>query len=434
MDMTPFDVERARRDTPGTANVAHLNNAGAALPPNQVTDAVIAHLHREAQIGGYEAAAEAHEQVEHTYEAIARLIGARPDEIAVVENATRAWDMAFYGLSLVPGDRILTARAEYASNVIALLQVARRTGATIEVIENDETGQLSVDDLRRRLDAGNGPVKLVAITHVPTQGGLVNPAEEVGAATREAGVPYLLDACQSTGQMPIDVERIGCDMLSATGRKFLRGPRGTGFLYVHRDFIEKVQPPFLDLHAAAWTAPDTYEVRPDARRFENWESNHAAKIGLGVAVDYALSWGLEAIEERATGLADRLRHRLRGIGGVHVQDQGRRRCGIVTFTVEGVTAQQVQQRLQQHDVNVSVSLVDYARLDLPSRGLPDLVRASVHYYNTDDELDRLVHALPKAPNKPGREDVRRLTVEGIAMQTHRRGPTNVADHRLRSDR
>jgi selenocysteine lyase/cysteine desulfurase len=390
-----FDVERARRDTPGVARVAHLNNAGAALPPTQVTDAVIAHLRLESEMGGYEAAEVAGGQVKHTYAAIARLIGARVDEIAVVENATRAWDMAFYGLTLGPGDRILTARAEYASNVIAFLQVARRTGAVVEVIDDDDSGQLSVSDLQRRLDDGRGPVKLVAITHVPTQGGLVNPAEEIGVVTREAGVPYLLDACQSIGQMPVDVQRIGCDMLSATGRKFLRGPRGTGFLYVRSDFIDQVEPPFLDLHAATWTAPDKYEIRPDARRFENWETNYAAKIGLGVAVDYALHWGLEAIEARVTGLAERLRERLTHVAGVQVHDQGQRHCGIVTFTVDGVPAQQIQKQLSERGVNVSVSLVDYARLDLPTRGLPDLVRASVHYYNNEDEMDQLLDALAK---------------------------------------
>jgi cysteine desulfurase / selenocysteine lyase len=391
-----FDVERARRDTPGTRKVAHLNNAGAALPPVQVTEAVIEHLRRESDMGGYEAAEAAVDQVENTYRSIAAMIGAHRDEIAVVENATRAWDMAFYGLRLRPGDRILTARAEYASNVIAFLQVAERTGARIEVIDDDPSGQLSVTDLRRRLDDGRGPVKLVAITHVPTQGGLVNPAAEVGAATREAGVLYLLDACQSIGQMPIDVQAIGCDLLSATGRKFLRGPRGTGFLYARRDVIEQLEPPFLDLHAATWTAPDRYEVRADARRFENWETNYAAKIGLGVAVDYALSWGLDAIEERVTGLAEHLRHELRQLPGVEVHDQGQRRCGIVTFNLDGVPAQQVQQHLTSAGVNVSVSLVDYARLDLPARGLSDLVRASVHYYNTTEEIDRLLSALPRA--------------------------------------
>ncbi len=389
-----FDVARARRDTPGAAQIAHLNNAGAALPPTQVLDAMIAHLRREAEMGGYEAAAAAADQVAHTYDAIAGLIGAHTDEVAVIENATRAWDMAFYGMSFGAGDRILTARAEYASNVIAFLQVAARTGATVEVVENDESGQLSVADLRRRLDDGQDTVKLVAITHVPTQGGLVNPAEEVGLATREAGVPYLLDACQSVGQMPIDVERIGCDVLTATGRKFLRAPRGTGFLFVRRDFLDQLEPPFLDLHAATWTAPDQYEMRPDARRFENWETNYAAKIALGVAADYAMAWGLDAIEARVTALADRLRGLLTDMDGVSVHDQGERRCGIVSFSVDSVAPQEVQQRLGARGVNVSVSLVAYARLDLATRGLPDLLRASVHYYNTDDDLDRLIAALP----------------------------------------
>jgi cysteine desulfurase/selenocysteine lyase len=388
-----FDIERARRDTPGVARVAHLNNAGAALPPAAVTEAVIAHLRLEAEIGGYEAAAAAHEQVEAVYPAVARLIGCQPDEIAVVENATRAWDMAFYSLSFKPGDRILTARAEYASNVIAFLQVAGRTGAVVEVVENDEHGQFSVAGLSERLRSGPGEVKLIAMTHVPTQGGLVNPAEEVGAVAREAGVPFLLDACQSAGQLPLEVERIGCDMLSATGRKFLRGPRGTGFLYVRREILESLVPPFLDLHAATWTSSDSYEIRGDARRFENWETNYAAKIGLGTAVDYALSWGLDAIEDRVTTLAEGLRERLRDINGVTVHDQGLRRCGIVTFTVEGVPAAEVRRRLTAQRINTSVSSASSAMFDLPGRGLTDIVRASVHYYNTDAELDRLAGAL-----------------------------------------
>jgi cysteine desulfurase / selenocysteine lyase len=272
-----FDVDRARRDTPGVRQVAHLNNAGAALPPTQVTDAVIAHLRREAEIGGYEAAAEASARISAAYSAIARMLGCHSDEIALAENATRAWDMAFYALAFGPGDRILTGRAEYASNAIAYLQVAARTRAVVEVVDDDEHGQLSVADLRRRLRNGSGPVRLIALTHVPTHGGLVNPAQEVGAAAREAGVPFLLDACQSAGQMPLDVEQLGCDMLSATGRKFLRGPRGTGFLYVRRSLIGELEPPFLDLHSATWSAPDRYEIRADARRFESWEASFAGQ-------------------------------------------------------------------------------------------------------------------------------------------------------------
>lgn len=389
-----IDVERARRDTPGVARVTHLNNAGAALPPAEVTRALIDHVLLEAEIGGYEAAAAARERVDATYAAIARLVHAQVDEIALVENATRAWDMAFYGMSFRPGDRILTTRSEYASNVIAFLQVAARTGVVVDVVDDDESGQVCVADLRRRLDdSAAGPVRLVALTHVPTHGGLVNPAEEVGALAREAGVPFLLDACQSIGQLRVDVERIGCDMLSAPGRKYLRGPRGTGFLYVRRSMLDRLAPPFLDLHAATWTAPDCYRVRSDARRFESWEADYAARIGLGVAVEYALSWGLEAIEERVTSLAAGLRARLAAIDGVRVHDQGQRHCGIVSFSVAGVPASQVHARLSERAINTSIALVDHARYDLPRRGLPDLVRASVHYYNTDDELDRLAAAL-----------------------------------------
>ena len=311
-------------------------------------------------------------------------------EIAIVENATRAWDIVFYAVPLGPGDRILTAVAEYASNYIAFLQMARKTGAVVEVIPNDTSGQLSVEALRRAID---DRVKLIAITHVPTNGGLVNPAAAVGQVAREAGVLYLLDACQSIGHLPIDVEAIGCDMLSATGRKYLRGPRGTGFLYVRREILDRLEPPFLDLHAAQWVAHDRFEIRADARRFENWETSYAGKIGLGVAIDYALQWGLEAIWARIKHLADDLRRQLSTIAGVTVRDEGIERCGIVSFTVAGSDADEVQRWLTKARINVSVSRVSSTRLDMEARGLPDLVRASVHYYNTVEEIERFCRVL-----------------------------------------
>ncbi|MFJ5234462.1 aminotransferase class V-fold PLP-dependent enzyme [Kitasatospora sp. NPDC088391] len=387
----PIDVERVRRETAGVAKVVHLNNAGAALPPRPVVEAVIEHLRLEEETGGYEAADARAGRVEHTYDALARLIGAGRDDIALVENATQAWDLAFHSLPWQAGDRILTSRAEYASNAISFLQAARRHGVRVEVVPDDAHGQIDVDALRAAVDER---VRLIALTHVPTQGGLVNPAAEVGRVAREAGVVYLLDACQSVGQLPVDVGEIGCDLLSATGRKFLRGPRGTGFLYCSPRVRAELEPPFLDLHAASWTAADDYRVRADARRFENWESNCAGRIGLGVAADYALALGLDAIEERITHLATELRTRLRSLPGVRVHDRGARRCGIVTFTVEGHRSEDVARGLRADGVNVSVSTVHSARWDFEERGLDQVVRASVHYYNTEDELDRLAGALP----------------------------------------
>jgi cysteine desulfurase/selenocysteine lyase len=388
-----LDVAQARADTPGCTQVIHFNNAGAALPPRQVTEAVTGYLEHEALTGGYEAADEAADQISHTYAAIARLLGCAPGEIALAENATRAWDMAFYSLAFEPGDRILTSHAEYASNAIAFWQAARRTGAVVEVVDDDADGQLDLADLRRRLAAGPAPVKLVAISHVPTQGGLVQPAAEIGRAAREAGAVYLLDACQSAGQLPLDVAELGCDMLSATGRKFLRAPRGTGFLYVSDELAGRLDPPFLDLWSATWTSPGTVEVQPGARRFESWESSIACRVGLGVAVDYALDTGLEQIAERAIALGAGLRDRLRALPGVRVHDQGARHCGIVTFTVDGTGPAALRDGLRERRINVSVTGATSAQYDLPARGLTEMVRASVHYYNTEDELDQFARAV-----------------------------------------
>ncbi len=389
----PIDLGRLRAETDACDQILHFNNAGAALPPRAVVEAVIAHLRREAEIGGYEAEHEAAARLAQVYRSVATMLNAAPSEIALVENATRAWDMAFYALRFQPGDRILTARAEYASNYLAFLQVARRTGAEIVTIPCDEDGAVSLPALERLID---DRVRLIAVTHVPTNGGLVNPVEGIGRLARAAGVPFLLDACQSVGQMPVDVAAIGCDMLSATGRKYLRGPRGTGFLYVRQALLEQLEPPFLDLHAATWTAPDSYEIRPDARRFENWESYVAGRLGLGTAVDYALEVGLDAIADRIGTLAGRLRRKLGDIPGVVVRDLGARPCGIVTFTKAGEGAEALKARLAQLRMNVSVSRPSSTLLDFAARGIPEVVRASVHYYNTEVEVDRFVAAVAAA--------------------------------------
>jgi selenocysteine lyase/cysteine desulfurase len=387
---TGIDVNRARADTPGCANVVHFNNAGAALPPRQVIDAVAGHLDLEARIGGYEAYQHAIDALEHFYDAVGLLIGGHRDEIAYVENATRAWDMAFYAIPFAPGDRILTTTSEYASNAIAFQQVGHARGVSVEVIPDGGDGLLSTEALAAEL--GKGGVRLVAVNHVPTYNGLVNPAADIGRLSRDAGALFLLDACQSVGQLAVDVTEIGCDMLSAPGRKFLRGPRGTGFLYVRRDVLDTLEPPFLDGYSATWTAPDRYEIRGDARRFETFERFAAGQIGLGAAAGYATALGLAAIEQRVAELAAALRAELAIRAGVTVLDRGPRPSGIVTFTVDGYESAQIRDTLRAENINVSVT--DNAEQRFDSGAVPSAVRASVHYYNTDDELDRLITTLP----------------------------------------
>ncbi len=386
----PFNLQRARQETPGCEHVLHFNNAGSSLPPQPVLDATIAYLQLEARIGGYEAAEQQQDALRHTYDAVASLIGCSHSEVALVESATRAWDLAFYSIPFKPGDRILTAMAEYGSNYIAYLQRARQSGVTIEAIPSDEHGQLSIEALRQMIDER---VRLIAITHVPTNGGLVNPAAEVGKVAREHGILYLLDACQSVGQMPINVETIGCDLLSATGRKYLRGPRGTGFLYVRSSVLDQLEPPTLDMRAATWIAPDRFEIKADAERFESFESNYAARVGLGVAVDYAMQWGLDVIWRRVRDLAYALRTRLSPIPGVIVHDRGVVQGGIVTFTFEGRDPAAIKQMLAQQRINVTVSDRNATLLDMDSRGLSSLVRASVHYYNSEEEIEHFCQAI-----------------------------------------
>ncbi len=389
-----IDLTRAREETPGCTYVTHFNNAGASLMPQPVLDAVHGHLDLEARIGGYEAARRAADATEGFYAASARLLGCKPEEIAFAQNASRAWAMAFYAVPFAPGDRILTAQAAFINNYLGFLHIAQKTGASVEVIPNDAHGQIDVAALRNAIDAR---VKLIAITHVPTNGGLVNPAAAVGAVAKEAGILYLLDACQSAGQMPLDVSTLGCDMLAATGRKFLRGPRGTGFLYVREEVAERLEPPFVGAGAADWVEINRYEFWPGARRFETWETSYAGRIGLGVAIDYALGWGLDAIWARVRTLASDLRAQLTTLPGVTVWDLGAEKCGIVTFTVAGKTPDAIMEALGEHNINVSVSRVNAARLDMDTRGLSaGMVRASVHYYNSEEEITRLCEAVARA--------------------------------------
>jgi cysteine desulfurase/selenocysteine lyase len=392
--MPALDVRAARRDTPGCEQRVHLNNAGASLMPRPVLDAVHEHLDLEARIGGYEAAGGARERLDAVYASAARLIGCEPGEIALLENATRAFNGVLYALPWQRGDRLVTGRAEYCSNFMSYLHLEQREGVEITVVPDDPEGQIDVAALEDTLDER---VKLIALSHVPTSGGLVNPAARVGAAARAAAVPFLLDACQSVGQMPIDVDEIGCDFLGATGRKYLRGPRGTGFLYAAHEASEALHPTALDVGGAEWTADDAYVLKPGARRFETWEASTALQLGLGRAIDYALERGLEDIWRQVGELAGELRATLAELPGVTLHDRGATRCGIVTFTVAGTPADAVRERLAAGGVNVYVSRVEDTRLDLAQRGLDSIVRASVHYFNTREEIARACELIAEIP-------------------------------------
>lgn len=388
-ELTSEEVAYQRSITPGADQVVHFNHAGSSLPTQAVFDAQVDYLTTEASIGGYEAAGATAVEHDAVYGSIASLIGASTREIARLEHATAAWNAAFWSLPMQQGQRILTVEAEYGANAVAFLRAQERFGIDIEVVPSGPDGQVDLDAFERALD---DDVAVVSLTHLPTNGGLINPAAEVGALTKRVGVPYLLDACQSIGQLDLDVAELGCDLLSATGRKYLRGPRGSGFLYASAEILPRLTPDHPDHHGAPWITPDRYEFREDARRFEYWEFNHAAWHGLGVAAEHAQSVGLDRIEATVKARGAELRTALTE-QGLPTFDIGAEQSGIVTTNVPNVDPAAVKAALAEQRISVSITSPSTTWWDATRRELTDMLRVSVHYTTTSEEIDQVVAAL-----------------------------------------
>ena len=391
------ELAQWRKDTPGCKTLVHLNNAGAGLMPQPVLDAMVAHLNREAACGGYECADDAAGAVEAAYASVAQLLHAQPRNVAVVENSTVAFFQALSAFDLKPGDVIVTTRNDYISNQLAYLSLARRHGIEVRRAADLPAGGADPQSVRELLR--DPRARLLAVTWVPTNSGLMQPVEALGEIAEAAGVPYLVDACQAVGEIPIDVARLRCDFLSATARKFLRGPRGIGFLYVSDRALQRGDHPlYIDMRGANWVSADAFELTPDARRFENWEFAYALLLGLGEAARYAMSVTVERGGARARELAATLRYKLGSLTGFRVLDRGKDLAAIVTVEVPGRTASDVVQILRRQGINTSASLREYSVIDMDEKRASSALRLSPHYYNTEPELDRVITALQTLPS------------------------------------
>jgi selenocysteine lyase/cysteine desulfurase len=393
--MTAVDGARERARTPGCASGHHLNSAGAALPSAETLDTVVEYLRLEASTGGYETARGSLDRIERTYESVARLAGCAPDEVALLDSATRAWQIAIASLRLKAGDRVIVTRSEYVSNALMLLVLEREIGIVIDIVGTAADGTVDLVELESRLQLGDAA--LVAIGHIPTFSGLVEPVVAIGELTRRYGVPFVLDATQSLGQLPLHVDLIGCDILVSTGRKYLRAPRGTGLLIVRRPLLDRLEPWVPDVRGAEWNGDRTWELRDSARRFETFEHSPALRLGLGAAVDHALELGIDAIAERIGDLGAELRCRLLETAGVEIADPPAAAGGTVTFTIEGQSAKAVVAHLAKHDVYVVSVPASHGQWELGRREIDAVVRASVHVYNDERDFAALTGALEKLP-------------------------------------
>lgn len=382
-------ITQLRAETPGCLHRIHLNNAGAALPPLPVIQSMQEYLTLESEIGGYEAADLHAGDIAGYYDALAALLKTKRENIAYAGSATDAYARALSAIPFKAGDVILTTDNDYSSNQIAFLSLQKRCGVRVIRARESDAGGVDVADMEA-LIVVHHPV-LVAVTHVPTNSGLVQNVEAIGQICRREGIWYLVDACQSVGQMDLDVAKIGCDFLSATMRKYLRGPRGAGFLFVSdrvlQDGLELLLP---DMFGAIWTGPDTYAQQSDARRFEYWERSPALMLGCKEAALYALRLGLPWIEQRVNALAAYTRAQLDDIPGVRVLDMGEKLCGIVTVYAETWQPQSIMQSLQAENINCRISPLVAAQIDFSKKHVPWALRITPHYFNTEAEIDQTI--------------------------------------------
>jgi cysteine desulfurase/selenocysteine lyase len=388
--MGRLDVETLRAATPGCATSVHFNHAGASLMSAATLAAITEQLQREASLGPHEAAAMVQGKLDQARADAARLLNAAVGEIAFTPSGSAGWGLAFAALpQLRAGDRILVGRHEWGGNLATMQRAAVRAGARVEVIACREDGSVDPDALAAMIDER---VRLVALTWLPANGGLINDAAAIGRVTRAAGIPYFADAGQALGQIPVDVEAIGCDVLKGAGRKHLRGPRGTAILYVRASFLPRLDTVFSDVLSAPWTAQGPVPRR-DARIFETSEHPVALLLGLGVALHEALSLGVPAIREQIDLTATRLRGELAAIDGVAIHDLGQQRSGLISFTVGDLDVNAVKNRLASVGISVGANGPAYTPFDMEARGLSGIVRASVSYLTSEQDIERLLAAV-----------------------------------------
>jgi len=392
------EIARFRKETTGCTNVIHLNNAGSGLMPDVVSRAVQDHIKLESEIGGYEAAALRAATIREFYVQAGKLLNCKAANIAFTSSATDSYTRALSSIPFSSGDIILTDNDDFISNQIQFLSLQKRYGIRIERIRNAPEGGVDLEDLERKLNRLQP--RLLAITHIPTNSGLVQPVAQIAEIyaayeqTHGDKTWYILDACQSIGQMPLDVQTLKCDFLSATNRKFLRGPRGTGLLYISDKALQSgLEPLFIDMRGAEWVEKDEYKPREDAMRFEDWEFAYALVLGTRAAIEYFLEIDANRVWAQVKLLSGYTRQQLSQMDKVRVLDRGPETGGLVTFTVKGAEPGYLVNGLLQRKINVVPSYRGFAVIDFDEKQVEWAIRASPHYYNTIEEIDIFLDAL-----------------------------------------
>lgn len=367
----------------------YLNNAGSSLMSHETINSVIDHLSLECRVGGYRAASMCELQIEDFYGLAAKLVGAPSSTcIAFMDSASRAWNMALYGLPLCDGDEIVTLSSEFGTNLVSIFHFASKVGAKVTVLECDPSGFFDMSELRKCLERG---ARLIAISHVAAHASIVNPVEEIGKLVAQFEALYLVDGCQAAGQMDIDVVEIGCHAYTATGRKWLRGPRGTGFLYVKESSL--ISPLYVDLASADLAfgndgKPSGVTIGSDARRFELWERSIASMIGLKVALSQYLALDQNDVHARMRTASLDLRKCISANSNLKLIGNEASNSSIVGFyTLDPSREDALKRAFEDAEIQISTMGDWDCPMHFPKNGAGSIFRLSPHYYTEHDTVD-----------------------------------------------
>ena len=387
-----MNIKQIRKDIPYYKNKIFLNSAGSSIMPKSVVQRIDYYLREEERFGGYKVVELNEGEISDFYSKTAKLINCKPHNIAFANSATDAYSKALSSIDFKKDDSIITTDDDYVSNHIQFISLKRRFGIKIIRIKTLENGGINITDFEELVKKHNP--KLVSVTHIPTNSGLIQNIESIGEICHRHQILFLIDACQSIGQLSIDVKKIKCDFLTATGRKFLRGPRGTGFLFVSDRLLnDGYFPLMIDLRGARWTGIDKFEILESAKRFENWEIPYSLLVGLTEAINYANHIGLDYIESYNEKLMAHFRKNLSGIPGIRLFDIGLKICNILTFVKDGVSLKETKEKLDKNNVLFSISKKESAFIDFNKKEIDWAIRLSPHYFNTIEEIDKTVEII-----------------------------------------
>lgn len=389
-----FSINQIRQNTPGCLDKIFINSAGSSLMSKEVVQISKDYMDMEADIGGYDVMANHYEDFNLFYLEASKLINANPRNMAFAISATDAYSKVLYSFKWTEKDVILTTKDDYVSNIISFIHINRRFGSQIKFVDCLDSGDLDYEDLARKLEQYKPTI--FALTHIPTSAGTIHDAEKAGEICANFDTYYLLDACQSIGQLDVDVRKIKCDFLTVTGRKFLKAPRGTGFLYVANHILDTDMGPLcIDLAGSTWDSETSFKFGSEAKRFEFWEKNYSNFLGLTQAIREINEIGIEKIAAYNKMLSGYFRNELEQVDGLKIYDHGSLKGNIITWKIPGLKQSEISKLFHERRVIFSFSSNTSALYDLNKKGEEWLVRFSPHFFNTTEEADQVGEILSK---------------------------------------